>query len=57
VTIATLLARLEIDLLKPVVYLGRMTAIARKPDNSALFRLLRRTANWPDEPDSQGLTW
>ncbi|WP_188643354.1 hypothetical protein [Tsuneonella deserti] len=43
VTTETLLARLEIGLVKPVIYRGRMTAITRKPDNSTLFRLLRRS--------------
>lgn len=43
VTMATLLARLETDLVKPVIHLGAMTGIARKPCNSTLFRLLRRT--------------
>lgn len=51
VTMATLLARLEIDLVRPVVYRGAMTAIARKPDNPTLFRLLRLTAGLPDAPD------
>ncbi len=50
VTNVTLLARLESDLVQPVVYRGRMTAIRRKPDNSALFRLLRRTAHGFAEP-------
>ena len=44
VTNATLLARLESGLVQPVLHRGRMTAIRRKPDDSALFRLLRRTA-------------
>jgi hypothetical protein len=42
-TNAALLARLETGLIQPVIYRGRMVAIQRKPDNSALFRLLRRT--------------
>jgi hypothetical protein len=48
VTNATLLARLETGFVKPVVFCGRMTAISRKANDSALFRLLRRTAG-PDE--------
>jgi hypothetical protein len=36
-----------------VVYRGAMTHVRRKPDDSALFRLLRRTENWPDEPAIQ----
>lgn len=51
VTIATLLARLETDLTKPVVHRGAMAGIARKPDDSTLLRLLRLTRDWPDEPD------
>ncbi|QYU66240.1 hypothetical protein J4558_14715 [Leptolyngbya sp. 15MV] len=42
VTNATLIRQLETGLVRPVLYRGRMTAIRRKPDNSALFRLLRR---------------
>jgi hypothetical protein len=51
VTIETLLARLDEDLVKPVVYLGNMTGIARRHDNSTLFRVLRLTAERPEEPD------
>ena len=54
VTNATLLARLESGLVQPVVYRGRMAAIRRKPDDSALLRLLRRTARRPDEPGDEG---
>jgi len=36
--------RLETGLVQPVIYRGRMCAIRRKADNSALFRLLRRDA-------------
>jgi hypothetical protein len=43
VTIETLLARLESGFVKPVVYRKKMTAIARKSDDSTLFRLLRRS--------------
>jgi hypothetical protein len=50
VTNATLLARLDSDLVQPVIYRGSMTTIRRKPDNSALFRLLRRTARVTDQP-------
>lgn len=51
VTMGTLLARLESELVRPVVYLGQMTAVARKADNSALFRLLRLTMDQPEPPD------
>jgi hypothetical protein len=57
VTNATLLARLESDLVQPVVYRGAMVHIRRKPDDSALFRLLRRTGNRAEEPVDQGLAW
>jgi hypothetical protein len=43
VTDAALAQRLDSGLVRPVVYLGRMTGITRKPDDSALFRLLRRS--------------
>lgn len=55
VTNATLLARLESDLVQPVVYRGAMVHIRRRPDDSALFRLLRRTGNRPEEPADRGL--
>ncbi len=42
VTFEALGRRLETGLIRPVIYRGRMTAIRRKADNSALFRLLRR---------------
>jgi hypothetical protein len=48
VTLGELNRRLEIDLIQPVIYRGRMVAIRRKPDNSALFRLLRRTDRFVD---------
>ena len=51
VTMETLFARLESELAKPVVYRGAMAGIARKPESSALFRLLRLTERWPDPPD------
>lgn len=48
-TNATLLARLESGLVQPVLYRARMIAIRRKPDDSAPFPLLRRTARGQDE--------
>lgn len=45
VTLFELNRRLETDLVQPVIYRGRMTAIRRKPDDSALFRLLRRAGH------------
>jgi hypothetical protein len=43
VTTETLLGRLESGLVKPLLYRGAMVSIRRKPDNSALLRLLRRS--------------
>ncbi|MEM7702873.1 MAG: hypothetical protein AAF251_13115 [Pseudomonadota bacterium] len=42
VTQKALVAQLESGFVKPVIYRGRVTGIARKADNSALFRMLRR---------------
>jgi hypothetical protein len=47
VALDTLVERVETGLVQPVLYRGKMIAVRRKPDNSALFRLLRR----------QGLRW
>ncbi|MFN2100922.1 hypothetical protein [Altererythrobacter sp. MF3-039] len=44
VTNRELLGRISTGLVKPVIYRGKMTAIRRKPDNSALLRLVRRTS-------------
>ena len=57
VTDAALLARLETGLIQPVIYRGRMVAIRRKPDNSALFRLLRRTAGGVGWAGDGGAVW
>src|SRR6476660_5881258 len=43
VTLPELDRRFENDLVQPVTYRGRRWAIRRKPHNSALFRLPRRT--------------
>lgn len=42
VTTETLVERVEARLSQPAIHRGCMTAIRRKPDNCALFRLLRR---------------
>ena len=42
VTNPTLMQRAEAGLVQPVLYAGRLTAIRRRPDNSALLRVLRR---------------
>ena len=54
VTDGTLLARLDTGLVRPVVFLGAMTGIARKADHAALFRLLRRHANASDRALATG---
>jgi len=42
VTVEQLDWRIETGLWRPVIYRGKLRAIVQKPDNSALFRLLRR---------------
>jgi hypothetical protein len=42
VTNEALIRRLETGIIQPIIYRGRLCAIRRKSDNSALFRLLRR---------------
>ncbi|WP_375290821.1 hypothetical protein [Qipengyuania sp.] len=48
VTDRELQKRLERGLVKPVIYQGRVCAIRRKSDDSALFRLLRREGGFTD---------
>lgn len=43
VTLRQLIEQVESGLVEPVIHRGRVTAIRRKHDNSALLRLLRRT--------------
>lgn len=54
VTVQALLARLERDLVQPVIYRGKITALRRKPDDSALYRLLRRTEGGGGRPADTG---
>ena len=42
VTLPTLFSWLETGFVQPVIYRGRMCGVRRKPDDSTLFRLLRR---------------
>ncbi|MEL6530713.1 MAG: hypothetical protein AAFQ27_12190 [Pseudomonadota bacterium] len=42
VTVSELIWRVEIGLWRPMIYRGKLRGIARKPDNSALLRLIRR---------------
>ena len=55
VTLQELDRRLETGFVQPVIYQGRMCAMRRKPDNSALFRLLRRGGGC-DDPYWSGST-
>lgn len=55
VTLPTLNHWLESGFLQPVIYRGRMCAIRRKPDDSALLRLLRRTGGLVDPYWSEAL--
>lgn len=57
VTLFELNRRLETDLVQPVIYRGRMCAIRRKPDDSALFRLLRRTGGGGDPWAEEDAGW
>lgn len=59
VTLQTLNHWTQAGFLQPVMHRGRMCAIRRKVDNSALFRLLRRTGGfddpyWEAVPDERG---
>lgn len=54
VTNAALLNRLATGRLQPVIFRGRMTGVRRKPDDPALFRLLRRTGGPVDDPCQPG---
>ncbi len=51
VTNQELMRRIETGFVQPVIHRGRMVGIRRKPDNSALLRMLRRNralASWPE---------
>ena len=52
VTVPQLIWLIETGLVQPVIHRGRMTALRRKAENSALLRLLRRIdANEPGASD------
>lgn len=55
VALETLVERVETGFVQPVVYRGRMVGMRRKPDNSALFRLLRRQGELCDHCWSVGV--
>lgn len=54
VTTAQIIRRLETGLVRPVLHRGQMVGIRYKPDNSALFRLLRRTERVRVRADAEG---
>ncbi len=55
ITLADLQQRVETGLVAPLIHGGRVCAIRRKPDNSALLRLLRRyDALCPPPPGEDG---
>lgn len=56
VTNEQLVRQVESGLVQPVIYRGRMTAIRRKADNSALLRFLRRTPATGKERARKGST-
>jgi hypothetical protein len=54
-TLPVLSSWAETGFVKPLIYHGRMYAIRRKPDDSALFRLLRRCGEGVDPYWSKAL--
>lgn len=52
VTQVELVERFKAGLVKPVLYFGRVVAIERKPDNSALLRLIQRFRDQRSQADS-----
>jgi hypothetical protein len=57
VTIETLTRRVETGRLRPIIYRGRMTAIAVKHDSTTLLRLLRRLDAIAARADVTGSSW
>lgn len=57
VTVETLHSWLETGFVQPVIYRGRMCAIRRKPDNTTLFRLLRRLREDPQQEPLEHTAW
>lgn len=47
VTLATLNSWLDSGFVQPVIYQGRMCGLRRRPDDSTLFRILRRLGDDP----------
>lgn len=54
VTQSDLVERVEAGFAQPVIYRGKVTAIRRKPDISALLRLVRRVGSKPAAPRDGG---
>lgn len=54
-TLPTLYEWLETGFVQPVIYRGRMCAIRRRPDDSTLFRLMRRSGEFVDPYWSEAL--
>lgn len=57
VTLHTLNSWLETGFVQPAIYRGRMCGIRRKPDDSTLFRLLRRLGEDIDPKAEWGRAW
>jgi hypothetical protein len=57
VTVETLHSWLETGFVQPVIYRGRMCGIRRKPDNTTLFRLLRRLGDDPQPEPLEHMAW
>lgn len=57
VTRSTLDSWLEAGFVQPVIYRGRMCAVRRKPDDSTLFRLLRRLGEDIDPKAAWSRAW
>ncbi|WP_338304151.1 hypothetical protein [Erythrobacter sp. Dej080120_24] len=53
VTLEQLEWRIETGFWRPVLYRGKQISIVRKPDNSALFRLLRRIDAQADKAEAR----
>lgn len=57
VTLPTLMSWLDSGFIQPVIYRGRMCHIRRKPDDSTLFRLLRRLGEDVDPKADWNRAW
>lgn len=57
VTLQTLNSWLETGFIQPAIYRGRMCGVRRKPDDSTLFRLLRRLGEDIDPKAEWSRAW